>query len=204
MAMAEQFSRCNYETHSTHPSCCCQDAVVDRVEARITQLLGLARSSGAPTQLLKYRAGEAYEAHTDCVQGLKSNDRRWSVLLYLSQPSAGGETSFPQLGVKTSPHCGSGVLFESLGPGGMCNIRSLHESSAVQGRVPKLVLQKWFHVAPLPQVVCNGGVCQSLRYGDNMREYTGDRQPYVSCDTSRSCREYLHMPKTSRGDRSEL
>ena len=69
--------------------------------------VGLRRHSG--THLIRYSKGNFYAPHTDAA--LDVSDRFFTVLCYLNDDFAGGQTSFPQLGYSVEPRAGTAVIF---------------------------------------------------------------------------------------------
>ena len=71
---------------------------------------GLTALSG--TQLVRYRRGGHYVAHTDSDQGAFAS-RYFTVLCYLNDDFAGGGTSFPSLSFRATPVSGRALVFPS-------------------------------------------------------------------------------------------
>jgi len=64
-------------------------------------------------QLLRYRTGQEYKAHSD---GGTDIARAISAVLYLNDDYEGGEIEFPNFGIKIKPEAGMLVLFPSTYP----------------------------------------------------------------------------------------
>ncbi len=66
--------------------------------------------------LLRYNSGEEYKQHTDFFNNpnitLTDNDRIATAILYLNEDFTGGETLFPELGLKIIPEKGSLLFFD--------------------------------------------------------------------------------------------
>ena len=83
---------------------------IEAVERRAHQLLRVPVSHGEPLQVIRYREGETYQAHTDYFDPMRyadspevmlqlegGNRNRFATMLwYLNTPEQGGETLFPR------------------------------------------------------------------------------------------------------------
>ena len=71
-------------------------------------------------QVARYERGGKYDTHYDgdeCDLGACPSDQRLATLLvYLSEPDAGGATSFPLLGTRVTPRKGHAVFFHVADP----------------------------------------------------------------------------------------
>jgi hypothetical protein len=81
------------------------EALLADIEKRIERATALPPSHGHIVQLLSYGVGSSYLEHTDCTGAkgfeMTSSDRGFSTLMLLTDWSGpGGETAFPQLGLK--------------------------------------------------------------------------------------------------------
>jgi prolyl 4-hydroxylase len=106
--------------------------------------------------VVSYRPGGRYLPHYDaCKQADDDDDtcarmneslgpRRLTVLLYLNEDFAGGETVFPKLGVKVRPLTGLAILFSDTDAHGNTLEASLHGGEQVT-RGEKWVCNKWVH-----------------------------------------------------------
>jgi len=87
-------------------------------------------------QLVHYDVDDKYDAHYDW--GVEKGPRYITLLLYLNEPTAGGETCFPRAkdanpdpGIIVSPKIGSAALFYNIMPDGNADIMSLHAALPV-------------------------------------------------------------------------
>lgn len=137
------------------------------LDNRVAALTGIAPTSGERIQVLRYAIGQFYNAHHDYFSPWAHDDRQdlaegrnrvATVLFYLSDVEAGGETFFPRaltgdsmqrtyghgqaprhddctLGLAVKPQRGAAVLFYSLEPegqrDGLLDVMSLHGSCAM-------------------------------------------------------------------------
>eukprot|EP00884_Botryococcus_braunii_P010480 jgi/Botrbrau1/19433/Bobra.0338s0056.1 len=143
-----------------------EDAVIERIEKRISLVTHLPEDHGEGLQVLHYQAGQQYEPHHDFFHDKynarpeNGGQRIATVLMYLTEAEEGGETVFPEaetkvhgeewsecarkgLAVKTKK--GDALLFYSLTPDGEVDHRSLHGSCPTT-KGEKWSATKWLHV----------------------------------------------------------
>lgn len=128
-----------------------QDAVVEAIEERISAIINIPVENGEGFQILRYQIGEEYKHHHDYFDPAKSGSakalakggqRVVTILLYLTDVEAGGETVFPTANLKVPPKRGQAVIFYNLYADGQLDSNSLHGSDPViQGE--KWVATKW-------------------------------------------------------------
>ncbi|HET6430747.1 2OG-Fe(II) oxygenase [Dyella sp.] len=94
--------------------------LIERIEARLENLLGLPASHGEGLQVLHYGPGQEYEPHFDWFDPAQpgfeavtahGGQRVASVVMYLNTPDAGGGTGFPAVGLTVTALKGSAVYF---------------------------------------------------------------------------------------------
>lgn len=107
-------------------------------------------SHGETFYLLRYDPGQEYKQHTDWFapspDGLgflgPAGNRLATVIVYLSDVQEGGETLFPNIGLKVSPRKGSALLFWNRTPDGVLDPLVLHSSlPVINGR--KWSITRW-------------------------------------------------------------
>jgi prolyl 4-hydroxylase len=113
--------------------------------------MNLPLENGEGLQVLHYPTGAGSEPHHDYLQPAnaanresiaRSGQRVSTLVTYLNDVPAGGQTIFPALGIATSPLRGNAVYFEYADDAGRVDPRSLHASAPVtQGE--KWVVTKW-------------------------------------------------------------
>lgn len=110
------------------------DPVVGRVFAKVTRLLGVPKDRLEDMQVIRYTAGQKYDAHYDpCYRCLDDNLdmlREWTVLMYLNDGFQGGSTDFPLAGQSVSPRKGMAAVFRSM-EGDKIVRQSKHQSTPV-------------------------------------------------------------------------
>ncbi|KAK5577396.1 hypothetical protein RB653_002337 [Dictyostelium firmibasis] len=91
-------------------------------------------------QVIRYNQGEETSSHYDYFNPLTTNgsmkiglygQRVCTILMYLCDVEEGGETSFPEVGVKVKPIKGDAVLFYNCKPNGEVDPLSLHQGDPV-------------------------------------------------------------------------
>ncbi len=132
------------------------DRVVDEVERRICELLGLAPELGEPLQGQRYAAGQEFKPHTDTFEPggasffehcADTGQRTWTAMTYLNQPDEGGATRFKVINKTVQPEAGKLLAWNNLLPDGSPNPATLHQGMKVR-RGTKYVLTKWFREYP--------------------------------------------------------
>ena len=117
-----------------------QDEIIHRVERRISDLIGMPLPNQEPFQMLRYGPGQEYRPHFDYfdpdlkgshVHLERGGQRVATVIMYLNDVEQGGDTSFPELGIRTIPQTGRALLFYSLGVNGEPDPMTLHGGDAV-------------------------------------------------------------------------
>ena len=124
---------------------------IARLDRRLSRVMNLPLENGEGLQVLHYPTGAGSEPHHDYLQPanaanresiVRSGQRVSTLVTYLNDVPAGGQTLFPALGLATSPLRGNAVYFEYGDDAGAVDARLLHASAAVtQG--DKWVVTKW-------------------------------------------------------------
>ncbi len=128
-----------------------ENELVARLDRRLSRLMNMPLENGEGLQVLHYPTGAGSEPHFDYLQPsnaanresiARSGQRVSTLVTYLNDVPAGGQTVFPALGWATSPLQGNAVYFEYADDRGAVDTRSLHASAPVtQGE--KWVVTKW-------------------------------------------------------------
>jgi len=126
--------------------------LIARLDRRLAELMGLPVSHGEGLQLLHYPVGAGSAPHFDFLQPsneanrasiARSGQRISTLVCYLNEVAAGGETDFPQRGWQVTPQRGQAVYFEY----DEADERSLHASRPVRAG-EKWVATKWMRERP--------------------------------------------------------
>jgi prolyl 4-hydroxylase len=146
---------------------------LQRVEDRVAKYSGIPWEHQEQLQLLRYRDGQEYVAHHDGIISENGGKRIATVLMFLREPTSGGETSFPQgtplpetkaaflankdklsecgwndgNGFSVIPKKGEAVLFFSFHINGTNDPFANHASCPTLGGT-KYTATKWIHENP--------------------------------------------------------
>ncbi len=121
-----------------------EDALVQRVEARIARLLHWPAQRGEGLQVLRYGQGAQYTPHYDYFAPgdagtpallARGGQRVATLIMYLQTPGRGGATVFPDIGLKVAPTRGSAVFF--------CYPQPHPSGLSLHGGEPVTVGEKW-------------------------------------------------------------
>lgn len=124
-----------------------ENQFIKKIENRISELTEFPIENGEGLQVLNYGIGEEYKSHFDYfppgkVDPEKGGQRVATLLIYLNDVQAGGETVFPRVGVSIVPKKGSAVYFHYGNSKSEVDRMSLHSSVPVtEGE--KWVATKW-------------------------------------------------------------
>ena len=132
------------------------DPFVQHIEAKIADLMPIHPSHGETIQGQRYAVGQQFKPHHDFFytdqeywieQEKTGGQRTWTVMMFLNEPEAGGQTAFPEAGVKIKPKTGNLLAWNNLTAAGYPNTYSLHTGMAVEKGV-KYVITKWYRERP--------------------------------------------------------
>ncbi|MEW5317239.1 MAG: hypothetical protein WDW38_008556 [Sanguina aurantia] len=151
------------------------DPIISSIQQRVAAWTHVPAIHQEDMQVLRYANGQYYHAHMDSL--INDSPRQATVLIYLADPIAGGETSFPQathwadsampaaLGpfskcaqgkVAFRPRRGDALLFWSTHPDGKTEDPfSEHEGCPVEAGV-KWTATVWVHSVPFRPEEWNG------------------------------------------------
>jgi prolyl 4-hydroxylase len=121
-----------------------ESPLIAAIETRIARLLAWPVEKGEHLQVLHYRPGDRYEPHHDYFDPAgeaaptllaRGGQRVATLLMYLREPEAGGETIFPETGLRFSPKRGCALFFSYDRP---------HPSTkTLHGGAPVIAGEKW-------------------------------------------------------------
>lgn len=126
-----------------------ENPLVTRIEERIARLLQWPATHGEGLQVLRYPPGAQYKPHYDYFDPAepgtaaitsRGGQRVATLVMYLNEPTRGGATTFPDLGLEVLPKRGHAVFFAYDQP--HPSSRTLHGGAPVVEGV-KWVATKW-------------------------------------------------------------
>lgn len=116
------------------------DLVLQLIRARAAQAAGLPQDHLEPSEVLNYSKGEQYRLHVDFFHPSlphfadiirERGQRTRTLLIYLNEDYIGGETEFPELGIKFRGLRGEALLFENVNAAGDGDMRTAHAGTPV-------------------------------------------------------------------------
>lgn len=131
--------------HMGHP-------YVEKIEAKISQKMGIHTAYGEAIQSQTYGVGHQFKEHRDFMEpgepqfykfaGLEGN-RTWTCMIYLRDTEAGGGTHFPHLDLTFYPKKGRALIWNNLYADGTPNYDTAHCGLPVE-KGYKAIITKFF------------------------------------------------------------
>jgi prolyl 4-hydroxylase len=118
-----------------------EDLVIHALNQRIAAVTRTQVRWGEPLHLLRYSTGEEYKPHIDALPG-ESNQRDWTVIIYLNQGFEGGGTRFTDLGLEIVGDEGDALIFRNTMRDGRPDPRTRHAGLPVTAGV-KWIATRW-------------------------------------------------------------
>ncbi len=104
-----------------------EDLVIHAINRCIAAASGTEVTWGEPLHVLRYAPGQQYRPHHDAhAFGPVEQRRIATALLYLNDAYEGGETQFPELGIKIRGGIGDLLLFHNLDDAKLPDMRMIH------------------------------------------------------------------------------
>ena len=128
------------------------DADVGRIEARMSDVLGIENDYAETMQAQRYREGQEFKAHHDFFhpsqdyweqEGPAGGQRSWTAMIFLNEPDGGGTTEFPNISIGVRPQAGMMLIWNNMNVDGTLNYKTLHTGTPVTAGV-KYVITKWY------------------------------------------------------------
>jgi len=133
-----------------------ENELVQRIDARTAAIMQLTEEHGEGLQVMRYRVGGEYMPHYDyfapdqkgSAPHIATGGQRVSTLImYLDDVTAGGETIFPRIDFSYVPRKGQGLYFEYAAADGSLDPLSLHGGAPVIAG-EKWIVTKWMRERP--------------------------------------------------------
>ncbi|KAI9599054.1 hypothetical protein BDF19DRAFT_493223 [Syncephalis fuscata] len=136
-----------------------QDKVAACILVRAAHLFQVPLTDIESLQVVRYTAGQEYQNHYDFMrtdEQLMSSEwsrakgqRLATMIIYLQEPLAGGNTSFPSLGLSFKPQKNEGLLWYNLNQDGLEDWRMDHQGDPIiEGE--KWAMNLWPHKMTAP------------------------------------------------------
>eukprot|EP01039_Chlorochromonas_danica_P008831 gene8831-9737_t len=134
---------------------CMDDPHVQNVMKKIEEVTLVPTGHSESLQILRYEKGQFYNTHNDMGPGqnhLACGPRILTFFLYLSDVEEGGETNFPNIGIKVQPKRGRAVLWPSTMNDNLLKMdpRTNHQAMPVIKGI-KLAANAWIHLYDFQQ-----------------------------------------------------
>lgn len=122
-----------------------ENELIQRIDERLAEMIKLPVENGEGLQILNYGLGGEYKPHFDyfppnqpgsAVHVQKGGQRVVTVILYLNDVEEGGETVFPDIGLKIAPFKGGAVYFSYFQ-------NSQLDPLTLHGGLPVIQGEKW-------------------------------------------------------------
>jgi len=133
------------------------DVVLKLVEARVAAAVGIESRFFEVAKLLHYEPGQQFHAHCDFQEPStpalrqeieRHGQRVATVLVYLNDDYAGGETDFPRIGLRYRGARGDALIFSNVRADGSPDYDTLHAGLPPASGV-KWVLSQWIRSRPV-------------------------------------------------------
>lgn len=116
-----------------------ENAFIAMLDKRIEQLIELPIQHSEELQILNYQVGGEYKPHYDffppnlsgSAAHIARGQRVATLILYLNDVEEGGETVFPETGLKIIPRAGNALYFAYMNSSGRCDPLTLHAGCPV-------------------------------------------------------------------------
>jgi prolyl 4-hydroxylase len=133
-----------------------EDLVIHALNRRFAEVTGTDHAAGEPLHVLRYTPGQEFRPHLDAIPGA-ANQRMWTAIVYLNTGFGGGETDFPELGLRTAGGKGDALIFRNALPDGAADQRARHAGLPVTSG-EKWVASRWIRQRPYEPEMAGGGI----------------------------------------------
>lgn len=102
-----------------------EDLAIRAINHRLAAASRTETNQGEPLVVLRYAPGQQYRPHLDSLPNV-ANQRVLTLLVYLNEGYAGGETAFTETGLKVRGRLGDAILFRNATADGRPDLASRH------------------------------------------------------------------------------
>jgi prolyl 4-hydroxylase len=129
-----------------------KDPIVQVVDQRICDVLGIPLEYSEATQIQLYEVGQQFKHHTDFFKDVGSEyqqyvgargNRTWTFMVYLNDVEEGGGTDFKSVNCTIKPRKGMGLAWNNRHADGETNTNTEHAGLPII-KGTKVVITKWF------------------------------------------------------------
>jgi prolyl 4-hydroxylase len=122
-----------------------EDYVIHKLNRRIALVTGTEVGWGEPLHVLNYAPGQEYRPHIDALPGV-TNQRHWTVLVYLNNVYEGGATRFEMTGLEFAGEVGDALIFRNVDDAGRPDLNTQHTGLPVTSGT-KWLATRWIRQA---------------------------------------------------------
>jgi prolyl 4-hydroxylase len=128
------------------------DPDISRIEAKMTQVIGIDNNFAETMQGQRYHVGQEFKAHHDFFhtsqdywlqEGPTGGQRTWTAMIFLNNVADGGATEFPHIKIGVRPQAGAMLIWNNMNPDGTMNYKTLHTGTPVKAGC-KHIITKWY------------------------------------------------------------
>lgn len=126
--------------------------MVEEIEDRISETLGIQRAYSETIQVQRYDIGQEFKAHYDYFTpntevyekfAAEHGQRTWTFMVYLNDTPKGGGTRFTEIDQTFYPERGTAIIWNNLNEDGSTNHYTMHHGMPVE-EGKKVIITKWF------------------------------------------------------------
>lgn len=119
-----------------------EDLVVQEINACIAAASATAKAWGEPLTILRFSPGQQYRPPHDARAATPEALRHWTALIWLNDDYEGGETDFPDIGIRVKGAVGDLLIFHNVTDAGLPDQRMRHAGLPVTSGV-KWMASRW-------------------------------------------------------------
>ncbi len=128
------------------------NSLIQRINRRIDDLMGIDPSFGETIQGQRYMPGQQFQPHHDWfhpgtsywdLEMGRGGQRSFTAMAFLNEVEAGGTTDFTDIGISIEPKPGVLLIWNNADPEGVPNPWTIHAGRPVEAGV-KYVITKWY------------------------------------------------------------